>query len=101
MVEVVNKAEGQIRTYTIDGQPQQNTDSRLTSDRVLGILAGGLKSIGYEVERGKKQDEKIQRPVLYGDNGDIEVKYEIDAWHPIAKVILEVEAGRGAANNAD
>ena len=44
---------------------------------------------------------KIFRPVLFGENGVPEVSYEIDAFHDGLGRAVEVEAGRGAANNAD
>lgn len=40
-------------------------------------------------------------PVLFGNGGLAEVSYEIDAFHDDLGVAVEVEAGRGAANNAD
>jgi hypothetical protein len=37
---------------------------------------------------------------LFGEEGKAEVNYEIDAFHDDLGVAVEVEAGRGAANNA-
>lgn len=73
----------------------------LTSDAVLAELAPTLNRLGYSVESGKKADQKIRKPVLYGENGKSRVSYEIDAFHDEIGVAVEVEAGRGAANNAD
>ena len=73
----------------------------LSSDDVLRELAPGLTSLGYVVESGKSKAAKIFRPVLFGDNGMPEVQYEIDAFHDDLGIAVEVEAGRGAANNAD
>ncbi|MEO1417313.1 MAG: hypothetical protein AAFW00_18655 [Bacteroidota bacterium] len=56
--------------------------------------------IGYEVETGKTKDQKIHRPVFYGENGQITVKYEIDGFHPKSKIGLEIEAGRAWKGNA-
>lgn len=39
--------------------------------------------------------------MLFGENGVAEVSYEIDGFHDRLGVAVEVEAGRGAANNAD
>ncbi len=45
---------------------QESIDSRIkdgmTSDKVLAELRPGLEALEYEVERGKKADEKIRRP---------------------------------------
>lgn len=75
--------------------------ARLTSDMVLAHLRAGMESLGYQVESGKSQAQKIQRPVLFGENGRPEVMYEIDAFHDGLGIAVEVEAGRGAKGNAD
>ncbi len=93
LVTVVAGAEATISTAT--------KKTGLSSDRVLAVLAPGLKSLGYDVETGKKAAGKIKRPVLFGDNGLASVSYEIDAFYPELGVAVEVEAGRGAAGNAD
>jgi hypothetical protein len=86
----------------IDSDPlPADAAERLTSDIVLGHLRSGMEEIGYQVESGKSQVQKIQRPVLFGENGTPEVMYEIDAFHDELGIAVEVEAGRGAMGNAD
>jgi hypothetical protein len=92
-VEVVQAAETKIPTI------EQKTG--LGSDAVLSELSPGLLALGYKVESGKTQAAKIRRPVLFGENGNPEVNYEIDAFHDEFGIAVEVEAGRGAAGNAD
>ncbi|MCP4570755.1 MAG: hypothetical protein GY838_00225 [bacterium] len=72
----------------------------LTSDAVLKHLTPGLQSLGFEVELGKRKDQKIQRPVFFGENGAPTLKYEIDAYQPEWHCGLEVEAGRAWMGNA-
>ncbi len=72
----------------------------LTSNQVLGVLRADLVELGFEVEAGKKKGQKIHRPVLFGESGVPELKYEIDAYHPGWRCGLEVEAGRGWMGNA-
>lgn len=72
----------------------------LTSDKVLSKLRNGLVKIGFEVEAGKRKEEKIERPVFYGENGSPTLRYEIDAYHPLWKCGLEIEAGRAWMGNA-
>lgn len=91
-VAVVESAEGVVSTATRSG---------LKSDDVLAAIAPGLEGLSYSVESGKKKDQKISRPVLFGENGVPKVSYEVDAFHDGLGVAVEVEAGRGAANNAD
>ena len=40
-------------------------------------------------------------PCSLGENGKPTVEYDVDAFHPVHQVVLEIEAGRGAASNAD
>lgn len=72
----------------------------LTSDEVLEEVRPELKTTGFDVEEGKKMDEKIHRPVLFGQNGEPELRYEVDAYHPEWRCGLEVEAGRAWKGNA-
>src|SRR4051794_5569112 len=63
-----------------------------TSDAVLAKLRPGLQSLGYQVESGKTAKQNITRPVLYGDDGKPEVSYDIDAFHDLLGIAVEVEA---------
>ena len=77
---------------------KQNPDDAV-SDVVLSIVRPGLEAAGFEVESGKRAAQKITIPVLFGRNGVIEKSFEADAWNRKARMVLEVEAGRGVANN--
>jgi len=77
------------------------TNHGVSSDTCLAAVRPALKGLGFKVESGKTAAQKIRRPVLFGENGKSKVSYEVDGFHPRDKVVLEVEAGRGAANNAD
>lgn len=95
-------AEGVLKTFrsarsTIDSAKNRG----VSSDAALAAIRPGLTKLGFEVERGKTAKQKIWRPVLFGENGKPVVAYEVDGFHDDAKIVLEVEAGRGAANNAD
>ena len=70
------------------------------SDGILAHLAPGLKSLNYDVEIGKRASERINRPVLFGDQGQEVVRYEVDAWLENPGVIIEIEAGRAVMGNA-
>ena len=80
-------------------------DSRVnhgvTSDAALAVLRPALTKFGFEIEASKTASGKIRRPVLFGENGRPIVAYEVDGFHPGLGIVLEVEAGRGAAGNAD
>lgn len=81
-------------------QIESKDHERLDSNQVLAALRPDLLSEGWLVEAGKKAADKIARPVLFGDGGLAVVNYEIDGWHPVHKVVLEVESGRGWMGNA-
>lgn len=90
-VEVVDQVRPAIDSAKVSG---------LGSDKVLAHLRPGLEALGYRVERGKKTNQKIELPVLFGEQGEPRVRYQVDGVHEGLGVLLEVEAGRGAANNA-
>jgi hypothetical protein len=90
-LEVVAKAQAEVDSEKVDG---------LTSDVVLAHLRPGLEKLGYLVELSKRRDDKIRRPVLFGEQGIERVAYEVDAVHDELGILVEVEAGRGAMGNA-
>ena len=88
---MVTSAKEAIDSKVVDG---------LNSDRVLAELRPGLEALGYQVETGKRRDQKIRRPVLFGEQGIETEAFEVDAVHDDLGVVVEVEAGRGARGNA-
>jgi hypothetical protein len=72
----------------------------LTSNEVLGVIRSDLVELGFDVEAGKQKEDKIERPVFFGENGQPTLKYEIDAYHSAWRCGLEVEAGRAWMGNA-
>jgi len=75
-------------------------DKGVSSDQVLTILRDDLVELGFQVEAGKLKEQKIERPVFFGENGVPTVRYQIDAYHPKWKCGLEIEAGRAWMGNA-
>jgi hypothetical protein len=71
----------------------------LPSNSVLKSLRPGLEAIGFTVEAGKRSEEKIKVPVLFGRNGILEKYFDADAVNDETMTIIEVEAGRGVVNN--
>ena len=72
--------------------------NKLHSDKACMIIHEDLVRLGFQVEKNKKQESKIQVPVLFGKNGKLEKYFEADAYHKEKKIVLEVEAGRGVTN---
>lgn len=92
VVSVFEKHSADTCTITLD--------KGLTSDQLLARLSADLLALGFQVELGKTANSKIKRPVFFGENGEPELQYEIDAFHPEWKCGLELEAGRALQGNA-
>lgn len=71
----------------------------LPSNDVLEHVAPLLQAAGFKIETGKKKDEKVYVPVLYGNNGHVAKAFEADAHHIEGRFVVEIEAGRGVINN--
>lgn len=71
---------------------------QLNSDSVLKTIAANLVAAGYLVEQSKSKNDLIRVPVLYGENGKETLSFEVDAYHPGNRTVIEVEAGRGVVN---
>jgi hypothetical protein len=69
------------------------------SNSILEIIRSDLEINGYLVETSKKKKDKIQVPVLFGMNGNLDKYFEADGLNTDFKTVIEVEAGRGYANN--
>ncbi len=89
LVEVVAAVYDRVRS----------PDNRHDSNTVLEALSPGLQKLGFVVEEGKKSDQKILVPVLFGRNGETVKAFEADAYLASEGLVLEVEAGRAVANN--
>lgn len=92
LVQVFRTHEAEICTRTLE--------KGLTSDVVLATLRNDLVAIGFAVEASKLANDKIKRPVFFGENGQPDLQYEIDAFHDEWGCGLEIEAGRGWMGNA-
>ena len=92
VVDVFERHSGKIGTA--------QTEKGLKSDQVLAVLRPDLVVLGFDVEAGKRTEDKIKCPVFFDKNAQPELQYEIDAWHPEWRTGLEVEAARAWMGNA-
>lgn len=83
----------------IDSSKNDTITLRLKSDQVLKVVEEDFVKNGFEIETGKKKDEKIRVPVLYGHQGSVSQTFEVDGWHRQNKIVLEIEAGRAYVNH--
>lgn len=72
-----------------------NNEERRKSDDVLKILQTDLENVGFRVEKSKKRKDKI---IFNHQFNDESIIFEVDAYHPMYKVAIEVEAGRAWDN---
>ena len=89
VIKVFNEYEDKINSHK----------HKLDSNTVLEILRINLEGVGFRIETGKKKNEKIKIPVLFGENGRIIKSFDVDGYHEEFKTVLEVEAGRAVMNN--
>ena len=64
------------------------------SDDVLAAVEPYLTELKYNVEK-----DKIDVPVLFGNNNTIDKSFYADAISCDGKIVIEVEAGRATENN--
>jgi hypothetical protein len=70
---------------------------QVESNSVLEAVRPGLEELGFDVER---TGHMVNRPVLYGENGQYAKQFNIDAFHSLDGAVVEVEAGGAVANRA-
>lgn len=87
-----------VDIFTLNSTAIDSLNKKLESDEVLHIVSKGLEQEGYLVEKSKKQEEKIRVPVLFGNNGSINLAFEADAYSSEFHTVIEVEAGRAYTN---
>ena len=92
IIGVFQKHEGAIAT--------RDSKTGLKSDQLLDILRGDLEALGFEVEKSKKDKDRIIRPVFFGEDGKPIKTYSVDAFHAEWRCGLEIEAGRAIGGNA-
>ena len=83
----------------IDSSKNDLNELRKSSDEVLKIVSKEFIDLGYEVETGKKKEQKVRVPVLFSHNGEVAQAFEVDGWHTDHKIVLEIEAGRALVNH--
>lgn len=81
-------------------EPQiEQQSNHLVSNEVLALVRPHLEKLGFRVESGKGKNEKIDVPVLFGENNAIDKSFYADALSADGRIVIEVEAGRAVRNN--
>lgn len=71
----------------------------LVSNDVLAIVRPYLEAQDFKVEMGKSNENKIDVPVLFGRDNQIDKSFYADALSKDGKIVVEVEAGQATENH--
>lgn len=71
----------------------------LQSNDVLAVVRPFLEKQDFKVEMGKSNEEKIDVPVLFGRDNQIDKSFYADALSKDGKIVVEVEAGQATENH--
>lgn len=98
-VGITEQIEKIINAFNTVGDEIQSPMNNLKSNEVLAILEDHLINAGMKVEGGKRRNQKLSVPVLFGRNNKIDKYFDADGLSIDGKIVLEVEAGRATENN--
>lgn len=87
-----------VRVFETRHPRIDSENHQLTSDKVLDALRKDLVKIGFEVETSRREEGRIEVPVLFGLNGKLEKSFQADGIHEETGTVIEIEAGRGVTN---
>jgi hypothetical protein len=96
---ITEQVEKAIKCFENNFHLIDSTKFNYSSNDVLEIVRNDLEIIGFNIEKSKKQDDKIRVPVLYGLNNKIDKFFDADGISEDLTIVLEVEAGRAYRNN--
>jgi len=88
-----------VNCFELESQKIKSPDNNLSSNAVLEQIRPHLEDLNFTVETGKAVSQKINVPVLFGYNNNIDKSFNADAVSSDGKIVLEVEAGRAVDNN--
>jgi len=98
-VAVSNELKAIIKCFENVYSVIRSDTNNKKSDHVLSILKPGLEALDFSVEKGKSDSDKINVPVLFGKNNNIDKYFFADALSNDGKIVIEIEAGRATENN--
>ena len=96
---VTQEIQEVINSFMAVEQQITSETSELKSNEVLQIVRPYLEQLEYTVESGKGVNEKIDVPVLFGQDNKIDKSFYADALSADGRIVIEVEAGRATENN--
>ena len=98
-VAITKEMQNIIDCFIIEYEKIDSSTNNLKSDEVLHIISQHLIKLNFSVETGKSIENKINVPVLFGRNNNIDKCFNADALSNDGRIVIEVEAGRATENN--
>lgn len=96
-LKITSELQAIVNCFLNNEKELDEKSGSMKSNDVLELLRSSLEKENYKVEKNKK--EKIEIPVLFGENNTIEKKFEADALSKDETIVVEIEAGRGYTNH--
>lgn len=96
---VTSEIQDVINCFKVVENAIDSSRNDLKSNDVLLQVRSGLEKIGFVVEVSKKTSDKIDVPVLFGQDNKIDKSFYADALSKDGRIVIEVEAGRATENN--
>lgn len=98
-VSITKEIQSIIDCFSAEYEKIDSSSNNHKSDEVLKIIAPHLIKLNFSVETGKSIENKINVPVLFGRNNNIDKCFNADALSEDGRIVIEVEAGRATENN--
>ena len=98
-VSITKEIQNIIDCFAIEYEKIDSSKNNLKSDEVLHTISPHLTKLNFAVETGKSIENKINVPVLFGRNNNIDKCFNADALSNDGRIVIEVEAGRATENN--
>ena len=98
-VAITEEIQNIINCFLVEYEKINSSTNNLKSDDVLHIISPHLIKLNFSVETGKSIENKINVPVLFGRNNNIDKCFNADALSNDGRIVIEIEAGRATENN--
>ncbi|MBR1520993.1 MAG: hypothetical protein IJ635_07120 [Bacteroidaceae bacterium] len=96
---VTDEIQKVINCFKVVENEIDSSCKELQSNPVLAKVRPYLEQEGFSVETSKRSGERIDVPVLFGNDNRIDKFFNADALSSDGKIVIEVEAGRATENN--
>ena len=96
---ITNEIKMVIESFKSVENEIDSNSKELKSNDVLAKVRPFLEQESFTVETGKGKNDKIDVPVLFGKDNNVDKSFYADALSKDGRIVIEVEAGRATENN--